>query len=102
VDLFASSAHRVCGAYVTQYFTPGCLAVHAFKLDWAAILGQLGDGVPWIFLPNRRASLALSLVRKFKIDALVCICAKEGSLERIQLQLLREDGATVWASAWLN
>jgi hypothetical protein len=95
VDLFASSAHHVCVDYVSQYYTPGCLAVHAFKQDWAGIQERVGDGVAWVSPPSKSASLALSLIGKFKTNALVCISAKEGSLEKIQLQKLEENGAAV-------
>jgi hypothetical protein len=98
VDLFASNAHHFCENYISQYYTPGCMAVHAFKLDWTEVLEQVGGGNAWIFPPGKSASVALSLIVKFRVNALVCICAKKGSLEKVQLQKLEESGATVSAS----
>jgi hypothetical protein len=49
VDLFASDAHHVVDRYITPFFTPGCAAVHALKLDWQEVVGQ---GIAWIFPPS--------------------------------------------------
>jgi hypothetical protein len=35
VDLFASDAHHATEQFVSQYFTPGCMAVDALHLDWS-------------------------------------------------------------------
>jgi hypothetical protein len=96
IDLFASDANHVNRLFVTQYYTPGCLAVHALKQDWSQLMSIAGEGVAWVFPPTRCASQALSSVGLFKVSALVCISAKEGSLEQVQLRQLTGLGATVF------
>jgi hypothetical protein len=76
IDLFALDAHHVVDRFVTQYFTPGCVAIHALKLDWHELVGQ---GLAWIFPPTRASSLVLSLIKKYKVNALFCAPVQEGS-----------------------
>jgi hypothetical protein len=95
LDLFASDAHHVCERFISLYYTPGSLAVHALKLDWNQFATGDPNEVFWIFPPAGCASLALSLLGRFKVDALICICVKEGSPESIQLNILINQGARV-------
>jgi hypothetical protein len=95
LDLFASGVNHVCDKFVAQYYTPGCIAVHAFKLDWSELVGNEQEGITWIFPPMGRYSLILSLLARFRIDALVCIGAQQGSMELIQLHNLADHGAYV-------
>lgn len=95
VDLFGSDANHVSSTFVSQYFTPGCAVVHALRHDWSKLMSEAGEGGAWVFPPTRCAGQALSLVGLYRIAALVCISAKEGSLEKVQLHQLAEQGAKV-------
>lgn len=83
VDLFASGDLHVTTKFVSKYYTPGCAAVLAQALDWNTIIepGQCA----WVFPPPGLAGLAVSLVQRFEVNALLCISAPEGSLVRIQI-----------------
>jgi hypothetical protein len=94
-DLFASDANHVSSFFVSQFFTPGCAAVHALKQDWSELQRKSGEGTAWVFPSPRCAGQALSLISQFRIRAIVCISAKEGSLESCQLHKLSEQGAIV-------
>jgi hypothetical protein len=95
IDMYASDAHHVSDNYVLQYYTPGCFAVHAPKQDWSKLLERAGADVAWVFPPVRCAGQALSLIARYRIRALVCICSKQGSLEMVEMQKFREWGAKV-------
>jgi hypothetical protein len=95
LDLFASCAHHVCSKFVSQFYTPGCCAVHALELDWAQLVNPEEEGVTWVFPPIKCASAVLSLLLQFKIECLICIMVKEGSLESIQLKSSKENGAII-------
>jgi hypothetical protein len=58
-DLFASDVNHVSGVFVSQFYTQGCAAVHALKLDWSKLLEAAGAGVAWVFPPPRCAGQAL-------------------------------------------
>jgi hypothetical protein len=87
VDIFASDAHHVVDKYVTQFYAPACAAIHALKLNWQELVGQ---GLAWIFPPTRASSLALSLIQRFRVNALFCAPVQEpGSNEHLQIQSLQ-------------
>jgi hypothetical protein len=95
LDLFASAAHHVCDKFVSQFFTPGCFAVHALKLNWAEVADSGQKGVTWLFPPIKCASVVLSLLQQYRIKSLLCNLVQKGSLESIQLNRLKEH-------AWCN
>jgi hypothetical protein len=84
VDLFASDRCHVVDRFVSQYRTPGCLAVDATRSDWKELVHS-GE-IAWLFPPNRCVSLALSMLESFRIEALVCMPVRPGSNELIQLE----------------
>lgn len=86
LDLFASDVHHTTDRFVSQFYTPGCLAVDALKLDWSELI-DLGQ-TAWIFPPCHCVSSAISLIERYKIDALLCMRVKPGSNEVIQLEQL--------------
>jgi hypothetical protein len=90
LDLFASGAHHVSDRFVSQFFEPGCMAVHAYGLDWAQVVG--GE-VAWVFPPVKAAGLVISLMKRFKVNALLCIQVRQESNEAIQMSLI--EGAHV-------
>jgi hypothetical protein len=96
-DLFASAANHVCEVFVAQYFEPGCSGVHALKQDWMKFRGVERASVIWVFPPLGCTSLVLSLLSQYKVDALVCVSIKAGSLEGIQMRRLSKHGAHVSA-----
>jgi hypothetical protein len=96
-DMFASAANHVSSIFVAQYFTPGCSGVHALKQDWRGFQSGEQAGIVWIFPPLGCTSLVLSLLSQYKVNALVCLSIKAGSLEGIQLRRLSKLGAQVSA-----
>jgi hypothetical protein len=91
LDLFASDVHHVADRFVSKFFTPGCVAVDATRLDWRSIAES--QEVIWLFPPVRQVSLALFLLASSKLAALVCLPMKAGSNEVLQLRHMK--GATV-------
>jgi hypothetical protein len=87
LDLFASGSHHVAAKFVSRFFTPGCFAVDATKLDWSSVAGP--DELAWVFSPNRLVNLALSMLESSKVRALVCLPIKAGSNELIQLRQMQ-------------
>jgi hypothetical protein len=83
VDLFASDAHHVTRAFVSQFYTPGCIAVDALHHDWDRLIEP--DGIAWVFPPVRHVSIAISLKGKYRKDVLICLPIKAGTNELIQL-----------------
>jgi hypothetical protein len=69
--------------FVSRFFTPGCEAVDATKLDWKVFASPAE--VVWVFPPYRQVSLALSFLESAKLEAFVCMPIKAGSNELIQL-----------------
>jgi hypothetical protein len=90
VDLFASDIHHVTDRFVSQFHTPGCLAVDAFHQNWEDLIGP---GIAWLFPPIRYVSRALSFLELARKEALICLPIKSGSNELIQLYHL--NGASV-------
>jgi hypothetical protein len=84
VDLFASDVNHQTRKFVSQFYTPGCSAVHAFKLPWNQIVQP--SKVAWVFPPIRLVNNVISLIKKFRIGALLCMPVQEGSNELIQIQ----------------
>lgn len=82
-DFFASDRAHVTRVFVSKFYTPGCAGVLAQSVDWSRLVppGQCA----WVFPPPGLTSLALTLVQRFKVDALVCLSAPEGSLARTQI-----------------
>jgi ribonuclease HI len=74
--LFASDVHHVVDRFVSRFFTPGCEAVDATKLDWKVFASPAE--VVWVFPPYRQVSLALSLLESAKLEAFVCMPIKGG------------------------
>jgi hypothetical protein len=87
MDLFASDVHHVADKFVSKFFTPGCMAVDATKQDWKRLSGA--HDILWLFPPSRQVSLALSLLKASRVEALVCLPIREGSNELIQLRQLQ-------------
>jgi hypothetical protein len=83
IDMFASDSHHVSDAFVSRFYVPGCLAADALRQDWRKLAGQFG--LAWVFPPIRYVSLALSLIRAYRQEALICLPVKSGSNELIQL-----------------
>lgn len=71
VDLSASDVHHVSDAVVSQFYTPGCMAVDAFRHDWGALLSP--SDLAWIFPPIKSVILAISLVQAYTQNALICL-----------------------------
>ncbi|GAQ85558.1 hypothetical protein KFL_002410090 [Klebsormidium nitens] len=86
IDLFASRSLHVAPAYVSKYFAPGCSGVLAQALDWSKLVPP-GESA-WVFPPVGLAGLALNLLRRYQTEALVCICAPEGSLLDTQIRCI--------------
>jgi hypothetical protein len=87
IDLFALDVHHVCDRFINQFYTPGCSGVQAFNLPWDQLVGP-GEAA-WIFPPARSAGLAISLIQRFIIDALLCVSIQKGSNAAIQLKLMQ-------------
>jgi hypothetical protein len=83
IDMFASDVHHVVDKFVSQFFSPGCAAADALRLDWSEIIG-MGESV-WAFPPYQCVSTALSLIERYRVDALICMPIKGGLNELIQL-----------------
>jgi hypothetical protein len=88
VDLFASDTHHVVNQYYTRFYTPGCTGVHPFKLNWSELVGPAD--LAWIFPPSRSSSQVISLIQRYRINALLCISAPKGSNELLQIRSLEE------------
>lgn len=88
VDMFASNVHHTVDSFVSHFFTPGCLAVNALRLDWSEIVKE-GQSI-WVFPPVQCVSAALSLIEKYRIEAMICLPIKSGSNEIIQLASIKE------------
>jgi hypothetical protein len=86
LDMFASDAHHTVRKFVSQFFSPGCAAVDALRLNWADVI-EAGESI-WVFPPHQCVSTALSLIERYKVDALICMPVKVGSNELIQLTQL--------------
>jgi hypothetical protein len=84
VDLFASDRHHVADTFVSRYYTPGCSAIDATKLDWRSLVDR-GE-IAWLFPPLKCASLAISLLEEFKVEALVCLSLRRESNELLQFR----------------
>jgi hypothetical protein len=87
LDMFASDRHHTVTKFVSQFYTPGCSAVNALRLDWSELAEP--NQVLWLFPPNQCVTSALSLLEKYKFEALVCMPSKPGSNELIQLEQLK-------------
>jgi hypothetical protein len=88
VGMFASDMHHTVDSFVSHVFTPGCLAVNALRLDWSEIVKK-GQSIR-VFPPVQCVSAALSLIEKYKIEAMICLPIMSGSNEIIQLASIRE------------
>lgn len=86
-DLFASDIHHTTAQFVSRLYAPGCAAAQAFALDWKRLVG---DDVAWVFPPLRGMSAAISLVERFKIDALVVLPNAPAAIEQIQIASLTQ------------
>jgi hypothetical protein len=42
LDMFASHAHHTVSRFVSEFFSPGCVAVNALKLDWSEVVQSPG------------------------------------------------------------
>jgi hypothetical protein len=87
VDIFASDAHHTTAKFISQFFTPGCQAVDATRIDWSVAVPK-GE-VAWIFPPNKYVSTAKSMIERYQIDALICFSVRLGSNELIQLHQIK-------------
>jgi hypothetical protein len=88
VDLFASDVHHTTSQFVSHFFTPGCCAVDAIRLDWSGLIPK--GQVAWVFPPSKYVSTAISLAERYKIEMLLCLSIRQGSNEMIQIRQLRE------------
>lgn len=86
LDMFASDAHHMVDKFVSQFYTPGCLAVDALRLDWSKLTEP--NQTVWLFPPYQCVSAVISLIDRHKVDALLCMPIKPGSNESIQLAQL--------------
>jgi hypothetical protein len=84
IDLFASDVNHHTERFVAEFYTPGCSAVHAFKLAWDKLVPP--DKVAWVFPPIRSVIQVISLIKQFKIKALLCMPIQIGSNEVIQIK----------------
>jgi hypothetical protein len=91
VDLFASDAHHTVERFVSQFFTLGCVAVNALRLDWTEVVKE--EEAIWVFPPMQCVSTAISMLERYKLEALLCLPIKSGSNELVQLRLVK--GASV-------
>lgn len=85
IDIFASDAHHVVGSFISKEFTPGCTGTDAFRLDWGVLAK---GGVAWVFPPNNSASVALSMIERFAVNACIVMPTSAASNEFIQLHQL--------------
>lgn len=83
VDLFASGEQHVAAAFVSKYYTPGCAGVNAQAQDWKILV--LDGQCAWIFPPPGLAGVAINLLQRFQIEALLCVSAPEGSMIKTQV-----------------
>jgi hypothetical protein len=88
VDMFASDVHHTVDQFVSHFFTPGCLAVNALRLDWSEVIKE--DHSIWVFPPVQCVSASLTLIERYKIEALVCLPIKPGFNELIQLANMKK------------
>jgi hypothetical protein len=88
LDLFASHAHHTVDRFVSQFYTPGCLAVDSLRLDWSQLI-QNGE-VIWVFPPYQCTGTCISLIERYRTEALLCIPVKSRSNHVIQLQQLKD------------
>jgi hypothetical protein len=84
LDMFASHAHHTVSRFVSQVYAPGCEAIDALRLDWSEVVRH--DQAECVFPPYQCVSVALSLLERYKIEALVCMSVKAGSNKLIQLE----------------
>jgi hypothetical protein len=91
IDVFGSDVHHVTARFISQFYTPGCMAIDAIRVDWSAIVPK--DEVAWVFPPNRYTSVAISMIERYHVNALISLPIRAGSNELIQLDRL--EGAMV-------
>jgi hypothetical protein len=82
--MFASDVHHTVDMFVSQFFTPGCVAVDSLRLDWSHIVKE--DQAIWAFPPLQCLSATISLIEKYRVEALLCMPIKAGSNEIIQIR----------------
>jgi hypothetical protein len=88
VDMFASDVHHTVDQFVSQFFTPGCLAVNALQIDWSEVIKE-GQSI-WVFPPVQCVSASLTLIERYEIEALICLPIKPGSNELLQLANMKK------------
>jgi hypothetical protein len=47
IDVFGSDVHHIMERFISQFYTPGCIAVDAVRLDWSLVVSK--DAVEWPF-----------------------------------------------------
>jgi hypothetical protein len=87
VDMFASHAHHTADRFVSQFYAPGCLAVDSLRLNWSQLI-RAGE-VVLVFPPLRRVSTAITLIERYRTEALLCVPVKLGSNQIIQLRQMK-------------
>jgi hypothetical protein len=87
VDMFASEGHHVSSRFVSAFFTPGCLVVHALARRWRPLLSS-PTATAWVFPPTKSITSALSIIESERINTILIVPTRTTSNEWIQLQHL--------------
>jgi hypothetical protein len=88
VDIFASDIHHQAPEFCSRNFVPRCIAIDAFRQDWADLLQ---GRTSWLFPPNRAVSQALSMIKKYRVNTLLVMPIGNASNEAIRLHQLSAD-----------
>jgi hypothetical protein len=64
------------------------MAVDALRLDWSEVVPPVQ--VAWVFPPFQCINTLITLLERYRVEALLCLSIKPGSNELIQLGQLRQ------------
>jgi hypothetical protein len=87
LDLFASDAHHVTSNFISAFFVPGCIAIHALAQDWNSLLPN-NSATVWAFPSTKHISATLTILEKQRIKAILLVPARQASNEWIQIHHL--------------
>lgn len=84
LDVFASDAYHTSPRFISAFYTPGCIGVHALALSWRSFLTD-ASATAWVFPPTKAISHALPIIEAERINAILIVPTRQASNEWIQI-----------------